>query len=204
MSDGQEPEKSGNLAITAAPTNHSPSGRFYRQKASFSPSQEPEKTPEKYYCVTGAQEGRLTWEQGLTKQGKDHRYLVWRERPPYPYPHPQHRLEKASACIQPPLSGDLPADRQTRNRLHGFDIEKGRFSFRLHRPVTVKNAGKRRGSCQKRTMPPTGWNDVDLFTILWYWFLGNKSRLREANHDSLIVIKSRLTTFYSHFSWGTY
>ncbi len=33
---------------------------------------------------------------------------------------PQHRLEEASACIQPPLSGDLPADRRRpRNGLHG-------------------------------------------------------------------------------------
>ena len=38
----------------------------------------------------------------------------------YPYPHPQHRLEKASVCIQPPLSGDLPADRRRPgNGLHG-------------------------------------------------------------------------------------
>ena len=36
------------------------------------------------------------------------------------YPYPQHRLEKASACIQPPLSGNLPADRRRpRNGLHG-------------------------------------------------------------------------------------
>jgi len=31
-----------------------------------------------------------------------------------------HRLEEASACIQPPLSGDLPADRRRPgNGLHG-------------------------------------------------------------------------------------
>ena len=39
--------KIGNFAITAAPTIHSPSGRFLSSKTPFSPSQEPEKTPEK-------------------------------------------------------------------------------------------------------------------------------------------------------------
>lgn len=38
--------KIGNLAITAAPTIHSTSGRFLSSKTPFSPSQEPEKTPE--------------------------------------------------------------------------------------------------------------------------------------------------------------
>ena len=38
-----------------------------------------------------------------------------------PYPHPQHRLEKASACIQLPLPGDLPAERRRHgNGLHGI------------------------------------------------------------------------------------
>ena len=47
---------------------------------------------------------------GLTKQEKTTDIWFDEKDPPYPYPHPQHRLEKASACIQPPLSGDLPAD----------------------------------------------------------------------------------------------
>ena len=55
-SDGQEPEKNRNLAITAAPTNHSLSGRFLFDNPYFPPSQEPGKTPEKCpYPVTGAQ-----------------------------------------------------------------------------------------------------------------------------------------------------
>ena len=42
------------------------------------------------------------------------------ERPAYPYPHPQYRLKEASACIQPPLSGELPADgHRPGNGLHG-------------------------------------------------------------------------------------
>ena len=44
-----------NLAITAAPTIHSPFGRFLSSKTPFYPSQESRKTPEKCpYCVTGA------------------------------------------------------------------------------------------------------------------------------------------------------
>ena len=34
-----------------------------------------------------------------------------------------------------------------------FDIEKGRFSFRLTAP-TVRNGGKQRGSLPRKTMPP--------------------------------------------------
>ena len=49
---------------------------------------------------------------GLTKQEKTTDIWFDEKDPPYPYPYPQHRLEKASACIQPPLSGDLPADRR--------------------------------------------------------------------------------------------
>ena len=37
-------------------------------------------------------------------------------------------------CIQPPLSGDLPADPETGCR--EFDIEKVRFSFRLTAPYS--------------------------------------------------------------------
>ena len=37
-------------------------------------------------------------------------------------------------CIQPPLSGDLPADPET--GCMEFDIEKGRFSFRLTAPYS--------------------------------------------------------------------
>ena len=36
-----------------------------------------------------------------------------------------------------------------------FDIEKGRFSFRLTAPYTARNAVKRCGGTPERTMPPT-------------------------------------------------
>ena len=60
----------------AAPTIHSPSGRFLSSKTPFSPSQEPEKTPEKCsYCVTGGME-RSLHENRAYQTGKDHRYMV--------------------------------------------------------------------------------------------------------------------------------
>ena len=62
--------KNRNLAITAAPTIHSPFGRFLSSKTPFYPSQESRKTPEKCpYCVTGAQKGACM-RTGLTKQEK--------------------------------------------------------------------------------------------------------------------------------------
>ena len=51
-------------------------GAFSIEKSPFSPSQEPENTPEKHpYCVTKAQKGACM-RTGLTKQEKNHRYLV--------------------------------------------------------------------------------------------------------------------------------
>ena len=44
-SDGQEPEKTENLAITAAPTNHSLSGRFLFENPHFPQVKSREKHP---------------------------------------------------------------------------------------------------------------------------------------------------------------
>ena len=44
-SDGQEPEKNRNLAITAAPTNHSLSGRFLFENPHFPQVKSREKHP---------------------------------------------------------------------------------------------------------------------------------------------------------------
>lgn len=44
-SDGQEPEKNRNLAITAAPTNHSLSGRFLFENSHFPQVKSWEKHP---------------------------------------------------------------------------------------------------------------------------------------------------------------
>ena len=57
---------------------------------------------------------------GLTKQEKT--TDIWfDEKDPLIHIRTHNtRLEKASACIQPPLSGDLPADRRRPgNGLHG-------------------------------------------------------------------------------------
>ena len=92
---------------------------FIVKNAVFS-SQEPEKTPEKCpYCVTGAQKGACM-RTGLTKQEKT--TDIWfDEKDPIIHIRTHNiALKKASACIQPPLSGDLPADRRRPgNGLHG-------------------------------------------------------------------------------------
>ena len=62
--------KNRKFCDNSRPTIHSPSGRFLSSKTPFSPSQEPEKTPEKCpYCVTGAQKGEFM-RTGLPKQKK--------------------------------------------------------------------------------------------------------------------------------------
>ena len=75
-SDGQEPEKSEILRVTAAPTIHSTSGRFLSSKTPFSPSQEPEKTPEKMPLLRNRGTERSLHENRAYQAGKDHRYLV--------------------------------------------------------------------------------------------------------------------------------
>ena len=88
---------------------------------------------------------------GLTKQEKTTDIWFDEKDPLIHIRTHKHRLEKASACIQPPLSGDL-ASRLTQTRKRGcmeFDIEKGRFSFRLT-AHTARNGGKRRGGMPER------------------------------------------------------
>ena len=66
------------------------------------------------------------------------------------YPHSQHRLEKASACIQPPLSSDLPADRRRpRNGLHGVWHWERPLVFPSDRPIQWGTAGN--GGLPERT-----------------------------------------------------
>ena len=136
-SDGQEPEKNRNLAITAAPTNHSPSGRFLSSKTLFSPSQEPEKTPEKCpYCVTGAQKGKFM-RTGLTKQEKT--TDIWfDEKAPLIHIRTHNTALKkrllAYSRRYPAICQQTDADPET--GCMEFDIEKGRFSFRLTAPYS--------------------------------------------------------------------
>ena len=136
-SDGQEPEKNRNLAITAAPTIHSPSGRFLSSKMLFSPSQEPEKTPEKCpYCVTRAWKGACM-RTGLTKQEKT--TDIWfDEKDPLIHIRTHNTdLKKRLAAYaeqHPDVCRQTDADPET--GCMEFDIEKGRFSFRLTAPYS--------------------------------------------------------------------
>ena len=136
VSDGQEPGKIGNLAITAAPTIHSPSGRFLSSKTLFSPSHEPEKTPEKCpYSVTGAQKGACM-RTGLTKQEKT--TDIWFDEKD-PLIHIRtHNTALKSVCLHTAAVIRRSASRRRRpgTGCMEFDIEKGRFSFRLTAPYS--------------------------------------------------------------------
>src|SRR5699024_10656595 len=129
--------KNRNLAITAAPTNHSPSGRFLSSKTPFSPSQEPEKTPEKCpCCVTGAQKGACM-RTGLTKQEKT--TDIWfDEKDPLIHIRTHNTALKkrllAYSRRYPAICQQTDADPET--GCMEFDIEKGRFSFRLTAPYS--------------------------------------------------------------------
>ena len=57
---------------------------------------------------------------GLTKSQKTTEIWFDEKRNADLYPHPQHRPQEQADRIQPPLPGDLQADRRgRRNRLHG-------------------------------------------------------------------------------------
>ena len=119
MVDGQEPEKrifdAGN-----ASDEEGIAGAFSIEKSPFSPSQEPEKTPEKHtYCVTGAQKGEFM-RTGLTKQEKTTDIWFDEKDPPYPYSHPQHRLKEAACRLRRTAPRPVPPDRRRPGHgLHG-------------------------------------------------------------------------------------
>ena len=80
---------------------------------------------------------------GLTKQERPPIFGLTRKTPFIHIRTHNTALKKRSACIQPPLSGD-PASRLRRRPGTGcmeFDIEKGRFSFRLT-AHTARNGGR--------------------------------------------------------------
>ena len=121
----------------AAPTIHSPSGRFLSSKTPFSPSQEPEKTSEKCpYCVTRAQKGACM-RTGLTKQEKT--TDIWfDEKDPLIHIRTHNTALKkrllAYSRRYPAICQQTDADPET--GCMEFDIEKGRFSFRLTAPYS--------------------------------------------------------------------
>ena len=112
-------------------------GAFSIEKSPFSPSQEPEKTPEKHpYCVTEAQKGACM-RTGLTKQEKT--TDIWfDEKEPLIYIRTHNTDLKnrltAYAAAHPGECRQTDADPET--GCMEFDIEKGRFSFRLTAPYS--------------------------------------------------------------------
>ena len=150
----------------AAPTIHSPSGRFLSSKTPFSPSQEPEKTPEKCpYCVTGAQKGEFM-RTGLTKQEKT--TDIWfDEKDPLIHIRTHNTdLKKRLAAY----AGQYPdqccqTDADPETGCMEFDIAKGRFSFRLTAPYSEerRNAGEPPAKRRKLTQA--------ISREVWYNFL---------------------------------
>ena len=112
-------------------------GAFSIGKSPFFPSQEPGKTPEKCpYCVTGAQKGEFM-RTGLTKQEKT--TDIWfDEKDPLIHIRTHNTdLKKrllAYSRRYPTICQQTDADPET--GCMEFDIEKGRFSFRLTAPYS--------------------------------------------------------------------
>ena len=129
--------KNRNLAITAALTIHSLFGRFLSSKTPFSPSQEPEKIPEKCpYCVTREQKGEFM-RTGLTKQEKTTDIWFDEKEPLIHIRTHNTDLKKRLAAYagqHPDQCRQTDADPDT--GCMEFEIRKGRFSFRLTAPYS--------------------------------------------------------------------
>ena len=112
-------------------------GAFSIGKSPFFPSQEAGKTPEKCpYCVTGAQKGEFM-RTGLTKQEKT--TDIWfDEKDPLIHIRTHNTALKkrllAYSRRYPAICQQTDADPET--GCMEFDIEKGRFSFRLTAPYS--------------------------------------------------------------------
>ena len=112
-------------------------GAFSIGKSPFFPSQEPGKTPEKCpYCVTGALIGEFM-RTGLTKQEKT--TDIWfDEKDPLIHIRTHNTALKkrllAYSRRYPAICQQTDADPET--GCMEFDIEKGRFSFRLTAPYS--------------------------------------------------------------------
>ena len=112
-------------------------GAFSIEKSPFSPSQEPEKTPEKHpYCVTEAQKGACM-RTGLTKQEKTTE-IYFDEKEPTIYIR-THNTDLKNRLTE--YSRKYPAackltDDDPETGCMEFEIRKGRFSFRLTAPYS--------------------------------------------------------------------
>ena len=112
-------------------------GAFSIGKSPFFPSQEPEKTPEKCpYCVTGAQKGEFM-RTGLTKQEKT--TDIWfDEKDPLIHirTHNTDLKKRMLAYSRRYPENCKQTDTDPETGCMEFDIEKGRFSFRLTAPYS--------------------------------------------------------------------
>ena len=125
-------------------------GAFSIEKSPFSPSQEPEKTPEKHtYCVTGAQKGEFM-RTGLTKQEKT--TDIWfDEKDPLIHIRTHNTdLKKRLAAY----AGQYPdqccqTDADPETGCMEFEIAKGRFSFRLTAPYSEERRERARQYAKK-------------------------------------------------------
>ena len=125
-------------------------GAFSIEKSPFSPSQEPEKTPEKHpYCVTEAQKGACM-RTGLTKQEKT--TDIWfDEKDPLIYIR-THNTDLRNRLTE--YSRKYPAackltDDDPDTGCKEFEIEKGRFSFRLTAPYSEERRRAASGAAKK-------------------------------------------------------
>ena len=145
-------QKHGQTIVAELFFNHS-STETFRDKLlkviladSLQDGQEPEKTPEKCpYCVTGAQKGEFM-RTGLPKQKKT--TDIWfDEKDPLIHIRTHNTdLKKRLAAYaeqHPDVCRQTDADPET--GCMEFDIEKGRFSFRLTAPYSEE----RREVCQR-------------------------------------------------------
>ena len=112
-------------------------GAFSIEKSPFSPSQEPGKTPEKCpYCVTGAQKGEFM-RTGLTKQEKT--TDIWfDEKDPLIHirTHNTDLKKRMLAYSRRYPENCKQTDTDPETGCMEFEVEKGRFSFRLTAPYS--------------------------------------------------------------------
>ena len=112
-------------------------GAFSIEKSPFSPSQEPEKTPEKHpYCVTEAQKGACM-RTGLTKQEKT--TDIWfDEKDPLIHirTHNTNLKRRLAAYAEQYPDECCKTDTDPETGCMEFDVAKGRFSFRLTAPYS--------------------------------------------------------------------
>ncbi len=128
-------------------------GAFSIGKSSFSPSQEPGKTPEKCpYCVTGAQKGEFM-RTGLTKQEKT--TDIWfDEKDPLIHirTHNTDLKRRLAAYAEQYPDECCKTDTDPETGCMEFDIAKGRFSFRLTAPYSEERRQAARQYARENTV----------------------------------------------------